>query len=137
MMAVGLIAILVAVALPKYDDYRYRIEVAEAIGEIGSMSERIKQYHMDERAPPNSLADVGFAGKLDPWGTPYQYTDLTAPGGTGAARKDRKLNPLNSDFDLYSVGRDKESVGPLAPNVSQDDVLRANNGAFIGLGKDF
>jgi general secretion pathway protein G len=52
-------------------------------------------------------------------------------------RKDRFLVPLNTDFDLYSVGRDGESVPPLSAAKSRDDVVRAANGAFIGLASKF
>ena len=45
--------------------------------------------------------------------------------------------PINSTFDLYSVGRDGDSRAPLQNPKSFDDVLRANDGAFLGLGKDF
>ena len=137
LMVVGLIAILVAIVLPKYEDYRYRIQVAQAVNDIVAMSAVISQYQMNENALPTNLAAVGLDRQLDPWGTPYRYTDLTLNGSKGKARKDRKLNPLNSDFDLYSIGKDKESTTPLTPKVSHDDVLRANDGAFIGLGKDF
>jgi len=44
---------------------------------------------------------------------------------------------LNSDFDLYSSGEDKNSKGPLSAKESRDDIIRANNGAFIGLAEDY
>ena len=50
---------------------------------------------------------------------------------------DRFLVPLNSDFDLYSMGRDGESVAPLTAAKSREDVVRAANGAFIGLASKF
>ncbi|MDH4073829.1 MAG: prepilin-type cleavage/methylation domain-containing protein, partial [Gammaproteobacteria bacterium] len=52
-------------------------------------------------------------------------------------RKDGSLNPLNTDFDLYSAGADGESAGPLSATKSRDDIVRANNGAFIGLGENY
>lgn len=58
-------------------------------------------------------------------------------GGTGKARKDRFLVPINSDYDLYSKGKDGESVAPLTASKSRDDVVRANDGAFVGLATDF
>ena len=45
--------------------------------------------------------------------------------------------PLNSDYDLYSMGLDGESKKPLSAKVSQDDILRALDGAFVGLAEDF
>ena len=45
--------------------------------------------------------------------------------------------PVNSDFDLYSMGADGESSAPFTAKNSHDDVVRANNGAFIGLAEDY
>lgn len=45
--------------------------------------------------------------------------------------------PLNTDFDLYSVGKDGLSKATLAPPQSHDDIIRANNGRFIGLASDY
>lgn len=58
-------------------------------------------------------------------------------GGIGGARKDRFLVPINSDFDLYSMGKDGQSVGPLTAQKSHDDVIRANDGEFYGLAANF
>ena len=58
-------------------------------------------------------------------------------GGVGGARKDRFLVPLNSDFDVYSMGRDRASAMPLSAAMSHDDVIRASDGGYYGLGKNF
>mgnify|MGYP003439435526 FL=1 len=65
-----------------------------------------------------------------------------AQGGDGNAskgkpRKDRFLHPINSDYDLYSMGKDGESVEPLTAKKSHDDVIRANDGSFVGLAVEF
>ena len=52
--------------------------------------------------------------------------------GKGKMRKDRFLNPLNSDFDLYSMGPDGQSRSPLVAKASRDDVIRANDGQYFG-----
>jgi general secretion pathway protein G len=80
---------------------------------------------------------VGYGGATDPWGRPYEYLNLTPPGSKGKARKVKKLNPLNTDFDLYSVGKDGKTVAPLPPPQSHDDIIRARDSRFIGLGRDF
>jgi general secretion pathway protein G len=74
---------------------------------------------------------------IDPWGNPYVYVNLTAIKGHGKARKDRKLNPLNSDFDLYSMGKNGVTKPQITNRDSLDDVLRANDGAFIDLASKF
>ena len=60
-----------------------------------------------------------------------------APHGNGHARKDKVLKPLNSDFDLYSVGPDGQTQASLTSSVSRDDVVRARDGAFIGTAAEF
>ena len=54
-----------------------------------------------------------------------------------AARKDKSLHPVNSDFDAYSVGPDGKSASPLTAQSSADDIIRGSNGGFYGLGRDF
>lgn len=62
---------------------------------------------------------------------------FAAGGGNQQPRKDRFLRPINTFYDLYSIGRDGQTVEPLTAGPSQDDVIRANDGAFVGLGKHF
>jgi general secretion pathway protein G len=52
-------------------------------------------------------------------------------------RKDRFGVPLNTDFDLYSMGKDRLSSDTLSTPNSHDDILRANDGAFVGLASHF
>ena len=52
-------------------------------------------------------------------------------------RKDRFLNPLNSEFDLYSVGPDGKTETPLTAKASYDDIIRAVDGKYMGLASDF
>ena len=51
----------------------------------------------------------------------------------GKWRKDRFLIPLNTDFDLYSMGKDGITNAPLTAEASWDNVVRANNGGYVGL----
>jgi general secretion pathway protein G len=45
--------------------------------------------------------------------------------------------PINTDFDLYSVGPDGNTQPPLTAPVSRDDIVRANDGRFIGKAEDY
>ena len=47
-------------------------------------------------------------------------------------RKDRFLVPINTNFDLYSMGPDGKSVPPLTAQASQDDIIWASDGEYIG-----
>jgi general secretion pathway protein G len=135
-VAVAILAVVAAVAIPKYNDYRERVRVAQAVTDIGAISVLIQQYFDDIRAFPDELDDIGWT-KLDPWGNPYRYTDLASAKGKGSARKNKNLVPINSDFDVYSMGKDGKSTGPLTAKASRDDVVRANDGRFIGLASDY
>ena len=45
--------------------------------------------------------------------------------------------PLNTDYDLYSMGRDGKSKTPLTASESHDDIVRALDGEFVGLASEF
>ncbi len=138
LLTIAVVSVVAAIAIPQYEGYVERARVAVAVSDITSMSVDIIRYMDDHNYnPPETLADVSMADKLDPWGRGYVYTPLVGVKGKGTARKDKKLNPLNSDFDLYSVGKDGDSKLPLTVKVSQDDVIRARDGRFVGLAKDF
>ena len=64
-------------------------------------------------------------------------TNGSGPRTAPTFGKDGKLNPINGGFDLWSSGDGGKSSGPLAAAVSRDDIVRANNGTFIGLGEDY
>jgi general secretion pathway protein G len=134
-LAIG--GVLIAIVTPGIQAYLYRSRVAQGVVEIGDMSSAIRQKAKSSGALPDSLGAAGFTGKADPWGFPYQYVNLANNKGNGTARKDKKLAPLNSDFDLYSVGRDGQTSGSLANPVSRDDVVRVRDGGFVGLASDF
>jgi general secretion pathway protein G len=138
LIVAAILGVLASLATAKYSDYRERVRVSQAVTEIGALSVTISQYALENNhTPPDSLADVRAGGKLDPWGRPYQYFNLVNSKGNGKARKDKKLNPLNTDFDLYSMGKDGASQTSLMAKTSRDDVIRAGDGRFIGLAQDF
>ena len=139
MVVLVIASLLVSVAVPGYDRYVQRAKVRAAIGEIGKISLAIEEFRLrNMNRIPLTLAELGIEISNDPWGRPYEFVNIPAAGpGFGGMRKDGKLNPLNTDFDLYSRGRDGDSKGPLSAAASRDDVVRANNGAFIGLGEDY
>ena len=47
------------------------------------------------------------------------------------------LAPLNSDFDLYTVGPDGITHASLGNSASRDDIVRARDGGFIGTAEEF
>ena len=136
MLTVLLLGVLVAVALPSYASYRNRVRMSQAVADITVMASLIALYERDNRAYPDALAESGQAGKVAPWGRSYVYYNVDK-NGRGRARKDRALNPINADFDLYSVGPNGLSHSQVSHRDSLDDLIRANNGRFVGVAADF
>lgn len=136
MMMVAVLGVLVGIAMPLYQAYRDRVRSRMAAQEISAMAGVVQRFELDRRALPASLDLIGLGGKLDPWGRPYVYYNVEA-NGRGGARKDRRLNPLNTDFDLYSRGPDGKTKPQVSQKDSLDDLIRASNGRFVGIAADF
>ena len=136
MIVIVIIGILAAMGIGAYATMVDKARVVDAIGDIKAIQYAINDYVMVHGALPASLADVGEDGRDDPWGQPYVYQVLEgAP--PGAARKDKNLVPINTDYDLYSIGKDGKTSGALTAAVSHDDIVRGNNGGFIGLATNY
>lgn len=136
----AIIGVLAVVAVPVYSDYIDRVRVVQAVSDIGAIATSLITYQISTGKFPASLAEVGAQNYLDPWKNPYQYLNLSDPSdksSKGKARKDHSLVPINSDFDLYSTGKDGKSVSPLTAKASRDDIVRANNGRYIGLASQY
>ncbi len=134
MISIAIAATLAAIAIPNYVRYTERARVARAIAEVKNIEKAVYNFFSDHDEFPDSLSQVGFGGYQDPWGNPYRYLRIDGGGpGKGKMRKDHSLVPVNSDFDLYSMGRDGASQGPFTAKASQDDIVRANNGGYVGL----
>jgi general secretion pathway protein G len=137
MAAVTVAAILCAVGAATYRSSVEKARVAAASADIMKIATAISRYSSEYNIPPPDLATIGLDGRLDPWGHPYVYLSFTGLKGKGQMRKDRNLVPINSQYDLYSVGADGDSVPPLTAKPSRDDVVMANDGNYIGLASDY
>ena len=130
--------LLMAIGFAKLRDAVDRAKEVKAITDLKAMA-----VALNERDPlPGSLADIGWGGRMDPWGRPYVYFPFPPPKGKGnappaGARKDRFLVPINSRYDLYSTGKDGGSVAPLTAKASRDDIVVANDGGFVGRASEF
>jgi general secretion pathway protein G len=187
-MVVVIVGVLAGLAIPGYLGYLDKARIARCIAEIRYIEKSVKAFYISSDVYPNTLVEVEAGHLVDPWGTPYQYLNVsgggpgnggggggqggggnnvwqwlepssayaappagqgggTPPGTPGGGqegggapaqpRKDRFLVPINSDFDLYSMGKDRDTVAPLTAKKSHDDIVRANDGAFVGLASEF
>jgi general secretion pathway protein G len=140
MLTGAVCALLIAIATPSYRSIIERQKVGQCVRDLAMIAGRIEKYRtMHGFKPPMSLGELGAAPPKDPWGFDYRYLNFAAdaPGVKGQIRKDHNLHPLNSEFDLYSVGPDGESRAPLTAKASRDDVIWARDGAFVGIARDY
>lgn len=137
LVTLAIVGIILRWASVAYADYVEDARVYEAATAIIGFSATIELFIGSTGRAPNDLAEVGIGDVLDPWGFTYRYNPNMNQNGNGKVRKDRMLNPINTDFDIYSVGPDGQTNQSLSPPQSQDDVIRASNGGYIGLAEDF
>ncbi len=133
----ALISVLASLSAGIYVSALKTARVARAIGDLHALDADVNAFHLRNNRYPTTLVEARPIVPNDPWGQPYVYTDLSQRGSRGRARKDGRLNPINADFDLYSVGEDGRTATPLTAPQSKDDVIRAREGAFLGLAADF
>jgi general secretion pathway protein G len=140
LLVAAIVGILTAIAVPLWRNYIDRARNSAAIADIAAIESEIEKFQAERGMPPDTLAEVGVETRNDPWGNPYEYLrieGLDKKDVDGKWRKDRFLVPINSDFDLYSKGKDGNSQAALTAKASHDDILRANNGAYVGLASEF
>ena len=138
MITLAILAVISSISIVSYNQYIETTRNAAAASQIRALAFIINSYGDDNGGVyPQSLNDIGNQNLLDPWGNPYQYLNINTANGLGSVRKDRNLVPLNTNFDLYSNGADGQSRSPLTAPVSDDDIIYANDGGYIGLGKDY
>ncbi len=142
LITVVIIGILASMAPPFIKGALLKARIAHAIGDVRAIQTDINTYEANGMGLPLSLADVGRDEMEDPWGARYQYmnfgVDVCLEGGNvPGARKDRFLVPVNCSYDLYSMGEDGSTRPPFTTPVSKDDVVRANDGGYIGLAEKF
>lgn len=137
MLALVIVSIVGSISSVIYSGYMSDARFATVVQDMRSISVILDDMYLDG-ALPDSLSEVGLE-QSDPWGNPYQYLRIDGGdiSGLGKLRKDKSLVPLNTDYDLYSMGEDGASRPPLTARASHDDIVRANNGGFVGLGIDY
>lgn len=136
LIAIAIVGLIVTIALPSYSKFIQRADSDQAVKDINTISLVISDHLLTFNTLPTDLAQIGMANLVDPFGNPYEYVNhSTSP--PGKRRKDKNLVPINDDYDLYSKGEDGKSVAPLTAKASRDDIVRANNGNYVGIAEDY
>ena len=148
LMALAILSIILAIGIPTYSEHRKRVMIATAKKDIVLISQRLEKYQSLNYRYPEYLVDLGI-DMQDPWGNDYQYLNLddvdpesgvVKEGGKGpkpSARKKQNLKPLNTDYDLFSMGEDGEYSANVSAANSLDDIIRADDGGYIEYAADY
>jgi general secretion pathway protein G len=134
------LAILATVAGIGLTRYQSSIKIARGSvveKELRDIHAEIWFYEQRVGSLPATLDDLGMGPLVDPWGNPYQYLSFDGIKGKGKKRKDRFVVPINTYFDLYSMGPDGKSAIPLTAKASRDDIIVANDGDYVGPARNY
>lgn len=135
-VAIAVLSLLIMTAKSSYSRYLDKTELTLVIKDIKIIEFQVKDFQQDNGFYPDTLAEIQI-NMIDPWGNPYEYLAIEGKQMSGKRRKDHSMVPINSDFDLYSMGKDGRSAPPLTSRLSKDDIVRGSNGKFIGLASDY
>ena len=135
MLVIGIVSIISGIAVPAFMGHADKVHSAEATAKISEIGLILDKYYTEHNQYPETLAEIGQGGVLDPWGRPYQYLNIAKDPHLNNCRKLGPVHPLNTDYDLFSVGKDGKSLKPINSKESWDDIIRAYNGQYTGLAK--
>jgi prepilin-type N-terminal cleavage/methylation domain-containing protein len=143
LVVVVIIGVLSIVALSGFSKVKQTARVSKCEEELRGWEKSVFAFYSDNHRYPDNWNEIthGGATPLDPWGKQYVYTKiegdpLAVPLEYGAGF------PCNDDFDLYSEGMDGDHVttytyDDTTPSVSDDDIIRGRDGAFLGLRRHY
>lgn len=136
MIVIAIVGLLTMVALPAYQDYSDRVDNGTAANDLRAISLAITDFKLNNGSNPTSLASIKMDGMQDPWGNAYEYVNHET-ATNGDKRKKNNIVPVNSDFDVYSRGKDGVTAISFSSDFAKDDIVRCNNGNYYGLAKDY
>lgn len=110
-----------------------RARIGQVSGDLGEIHMAISKFELSRSRYPTSLAEVGMDQKRDPWGNPYQYLVVFGRNDVGPVRKDHNMKPVNTGYDIYSMGPDGTTASPFTSTGGKDDIVMANDGDYFGL----
>lgn len=136
LIIVAILGTLASIAIPVYRHQIERAKQVKAVTDLRTIEKEIEAFRAANGALPNTLDEIDRADLMDPWGSPFQFAnhENIPPGWT---RKYRGIVPLNTDYDLYSMGPNRVSSAPINTPAGWDDIIRADDGRYVGVAADF
>jgi general secretion pathway protein G len=144
-VVITIIGILSTIGVSVYRHFIDSARNTRAVAEIRMYEKEIMNFSNDTERLPDGFAELGLVITLDPWKNPYQYINFDTSAGAADNRRTKgakgkgkgKGSPLNSDYDLYSMGKNGMSAPALTDDVSKDDIIRADDGGYTGLATEY
>lgn len=138
-IAILVAALIIGTATPAYMYLVNKARTNKTIDEISSMQRDIDRFERKGNRFPDSLLEIYTEQPMDPWGNFYQYLNIKNASNPNAInpRTDKNFKKLNIDYDLFSTGADSLTLSPIAASESLDDLVRGDNGDYVGLARDF
>lgn len=124
--------IMLVFGTPIYSGYVERAHVAHAVGDIGEIHLRVSMFDLIHSRYPTSLNEIDLPNEVDPWGNPYVFLSFDGMSGNGPKRKNRNMVPVNTGYDVYSMGPDGKTATPFTSASGGDDVVMAGDGTYFG-----
>jgi general secretion pathway protein G len=135
LIVMAILAILSTIGFYQYSSFIERTKVTLAIADINQIAQLVEDFNALHGRYPDELSELNQGEFKDPWGRPYEYV-LIGNDTKDRWRADRANKPINTYFDLWSCGPDGKSQKQVRASQSRDDIIRAWDGAFVGLGKE-
>jgi general secretion pathway protein G len=143
-VVITIVGILSTIGLSVYRHFIDKARNTRAVAEIRMYEKEVMNFLNDTEILPEALAELGLEVTQDPWKNPYQFINFDSAGADekrrkkGATGKGKgKGSPLNTDYDLYSMGKDGMSAPVLTDDISKDDIIRADDGGYTGLASEY
>lgn len=134
------VATLIAMALPVLEGAREAVRLHQAVTSILVIQFEVIKYELKYGTIPANIAAMDLAVDVatDPWGRSYVFLNYDyAISPDFVPREDQFLKPINTAYDIFSVGPDGESHKRLPHPLSLDDIVRASDGEYIGVAAEF
>ena len=125
----SILGVLALMAMPAYQAYINSARNVSGASDIRTIEKSITSYLLDNNmtVPVATLSDMGIVSMVDPWKRPYVYH-------VSAVLEDSIVGlPLNTDYDLYSLGQDGASAAAKGDPANADDIARSNDGGYVGV----
>jgi general secretion pathway protein G len=144
-VVISILALLAVIGSAVYSHFIDQAKNTRAIAEIRVLEKEILEFWDTNDRLPGNLGEIGRAAMPDPWKTPYQYINFDTTPGSEQKRRTKGNQgkgggggaPLNEDFDLFSMGKDRTTAPVLTDSTSKDDIIRADDGSYTGLASEY